>query len=340
MVADAEGRPRESLDRRRGAEGTPARRGRRSPRRARAARRHGGRRGRFPVRQGARRSRPGDLHRQGSRRTDRRGRPQRARVARGLRRRARAGTGAQPREGLGRRHPGAGPARPDPRRLRAARALPGSAHAGRARAAPVPPAAAGRPLRPSLASGRRHRRTRGRRAEARARPAAHPRPRGPPAAGSPEDRSRPARAAPRPEASPAGRDRGLHQRRQDDALQPARERLGLCRRPPLRDARRPRRAGGVGQALRSHLRRHRRFRPEAADLSRGLVSLDSLRDPGRGPRPPRRGRVLAAGRRGVARRGRDLRGARRLGRQGAPRRQQIRCRRSRGRVRQPSTSRL
>ena len=73
-------------------------------------------------------------------------------------------------------------ARPDPRRLRAARALPGSAHAGRARAAPVPPAAAGRPLRPSLASGRRHRRTRGRRAEARARPAAHPRPGSPPAA--------------------------------------------------------------------------------------------------------------------------------------------------------------
>ena len=50
------------------------------------------------------------------------------------------------------------PAGPDPRRLRAARAVAGGAHPGRARAAPVPAAATGRTLRPPVGAGRRHRR--------------------------------------------------------------------------------------------------------------------------------------------------------------------------------------
>ena len=68
-----------------------------------------------------------------------------------------------------------------------------------------------------------------------------------------------------PEASPAGRDRGLHQRRQDDALQPARRANRPT--PPTASSRRstpaPARAASA-KLSESHLRRHRRLRPEAA----------------------------------------------------------------------------
>ncbi len=92
-----------------------------------------------------------------------------------------------------------------------------------------------------------------------------------------------------------GRDRRLHERRQDDALQPADAGVGVRRRPALRDPRLARGAGGFAQAPRRRLPRHGRLRAQAPARPRRLVPLDAGRDPRRGPRPARARRLLRRG---------------------------------------------
>ena len=111
----------------------------------------------------------------------------------------------------------------DSRHLRAARADARRQVAGRARAARVPAAAAGRLEPRALAAGRRHRHARSRRNEARNRPAPHPHAHPPHRQGHRRSAT-PARATARAAAEAGDADGGagrLHQRRQDDALQPA-----------------------------------------------------------------------------------------------------------------------
>ena len=127
----------------------------------------------------------------------------------------------------------------DSRHLRAPRADARGQVAGRARAVEVPAAAPRGQRNRVVASRRRHRHARPWRNEARNRSPAHSRP-------HPVDsaRDRPGAAAPLAAArapaeavGPDRRARRLHQRRQDDAVQPADERAGGRVRRAVRDAR-------------------------------------------------------------------------------------------------------
>ena len=209
---------------------------------------------------------------------------------------------------------------PDPRRLRAPRALAGSAHPGRARAAPVPPAAAGRPLRPPLASGRRDRgpaapASRSSSSTAGASATAWP------GCVATSRRSRSPGSCGAAAGGVTGRSRSRATRT------PARRRSSTGSRatrrmPPTASSRRS--TPAPGGRRRPSCPRSSSSTPSGSSAS--CRPRSSPRFVRRSPRSGTRtscstcGRVLAAGRRGVARRGRDLRGARRLRRQGAARR--------------------
>ncbi len=181
----------------------------------------------------------------------------------------------------------------DPRHLRAARDEPRRQAAGRARAAPLRAAAAGREEHDDVAADRRHRRTRPGRDQARdqspprtrsdpiARAAARGARRRPPAA---------PQAARAPRAA-GDRDLRLHQRGQVDAAQRADRRRRGRRRQAVRDARSDQPALAVSARARGDHHRHRRVHPRPARGAGRRVSRDARGDVRRRSADPRRRRL-------------------------------------------------